>query len=134
MIRLIFARHQLYSPGSAEDVTYETAFVHCPEIEQRIDRGGHEFHGLHDFTRLVGAELVSGTKWELFEYQVRWKREGKKQRAELFSTKAAAERCVDRIRGNSAYDEKEVPALEYVHLLERPVGEFRMVLMAGAEM
>ena len=58
MIRLIFARHQLYSPGAAEDITYETALVHCPEIEQRINRGGRELHGLHDFTRLVGAEVV----------------------------------------------------------------------------
>lgn len=62
MIRLIFARHQLYSPGSAEDITYETVLIDCPEIEQRVDRGGRELYGLHDFTRLLGAEIVKETE------------------------------------------------------------------------
>lgn len=59
MIRFIFVRHQLYSPGAAEDITCETVLLACPEVERRLNRGGAELHGLHDFTRLLGAEIVS---------------------------------------------------------------------------
>jgi len=55
-IRLIFSRHWSESTGFSEDVSFETVLVDCPEIENRLKRGGRGDG--YDYTKLLGAEIV----------------------------------------------------------------------------